>query len=272
MVRGLPYTDGWIPNIFQDSDPERVLDGSQVNAANAIMRVSRILLSRWVIFRTFIDVAKEHYGGIPETVKYDWLLFQILPSIRIRNADPFIALINTCLVGVKQEVLDSFNTFDAEDVLGPTFKYSKHKFYYVLDEVQVVAQSLKGCFSDAKGLIKRPVLRPIIQRLAEDSMNDIVVSGTGFHLEDFRTVVLSGIVKDGAPWHVEYSTGDFSDQETQKSYTARYLPMQFLNSHSGKMLQNRLYEWLRGRYVVYKIFRTNLLSKVLQAQIHCTLS
>lgn len=263
MIRSLPYTDGWIQNIFQDSDPVKVLKGSQANEANAIMRVSRILLSRWAIFRAFIGVAKEHYGGIPETVKYDWLLFQILPSISIRNADPFTALINTCLVGVNQEVLDSFNTINAEVVLGPTFNDSIHRFYYVLDEVQVAAQSLRGCFSDAKGLIKRPVLRPILQRLSQDSKNNIVVSGTGFHVDDFRTVVSSGVVKGSEPWHVEYSTGDFSDQETQRSYTARYLPMQFLNSHSGEILQNRMHEWLRGRFVVHNILRTTLISRVL---------
>jgi hypothetical protein len=64
--------------------------------------------------------------------------------------DPFLAFINTCLVGVKQEVLISLNTINAEEVLGPDFH---DKFFYVLDEVQV-GKTHMGCFSDNTGTIQ----------------------------------------------------------------------------------------------------------------------
>jgi hypothetical protein len=154
---------------------------------------------------------------------------------------------------VTTEQLDSLRIgLTPTAILGPAFDPPLNHFFYVLDEAQVAGREYMGSFADANGEISQPVLPSLIRSLVSPLVKTIV-AGTGFSLEMFRTVVTSGMGKETAEWDNVYSTGDFSDQDVQLAYISRYLPPSFLISPSGEILKARMYEWLRGRYVVATI-------------------
>lgn len=118
----------------------------------------------------------------------------------------------------------------------------------MLDEVQVAGKQHLGCFVDAHdGKTEPSFLRPLIRTLTDANNIVVVASGTGFSFKDFKYWSRSGVGKE-IPWEVIYSTGDFMKQEMQSSYITRYLPPSFLSSHSGEVLESRMYKWLRGRH------------------------
>lgn len=118
----------------------------------------------------------------------------------------------------------------------------------MLDEVQVAGKQHLGCFVDAHdGKTEPSFLRPLIRTLTDANNLVVVASGTGFSFKDFKYWSRSGVGKE-IPWKVIYSTGDFMKQEMQSSYITRYLPPSFLSSHSGEVLESRVYKWLRGRH------------------------
>jgi hypothetical protein len=59
------------------------------------------ILARWVVFKTFIQVAEEleELEGVvlQDDIQCDWLLFQIHPLVRINDMDPFSALVSLAL-------------------------------------------------------------------------------------------------------------------------------------------------------------------------------
>jgi len=82
----------------------------------------------------------------------------------------------------------------------------------------------------------------------------VIVSGTGFSLALFKTVLGLGVGKLPCPvWDVTHITGDFSNQGTQLDYISLYLPLLFLITPSGAHLKTRMHRWLQGRYVLNKI-------------------
>ncbi|PVF96380.1 hypothetical protein CPB86DRAFT_874942 [Serendipita vermifera] len=247
MVESMPDSLGWIRDIFTTSDCEKVASANNSNQTIAFNRISRVLIARWKIFNVFIDVAKSCHGGrLPDEIKYDWLLFQALPpvlTIATKEMDVFLAFIDTCLFNVGDGVLEVLDKATVRDVPG------SDQFFYVLDEVQVAGRIHKVCFSDADGKLRRPVLRPIIRKMTQNSPFPVIVSGTGFSLEHFKDVLTSGVGKHSSQtWTVQHTTGDFTLQEVQSSYISRYLPSSFLNSLSGTLLGDRMFKWLRGRH------------------------
>jgi hypothetical protein len=231
-----------------------VINANTSNEHIAFNRIAKVLLARWIVFRTFVQVSRDlNAGALHDSIKLDWLLFQIFPLSDVDGIDPFSALIDSCLVGVTSDDLVSLKVGLApQGVLGSAFDPAVDKFFYVLDEAQAAGYQYMGAFSDVDGKVERPVLRPIIRHLASSSspLIKIIASGTGFSLHLFKTVLTSGVGKDSSTWDVVHETGDFTDQDTQSAYLSRYLPPSFLVSASGNALKSRMYEWLRGRYVV----------------------
>jgi hypothetical protein len=257
MIEMMSKTSGWISNIFVGRQQDDISNANTVNEEIADKRISKVILARWTVFRLFIEVAKELNGGaLADNIRTHWLLFQILPQVRVSGMDPFLALIDSCLVGVTLDQLRSLRFGLAPtNILGSAFA-PLDTFFYVLDEAQVAGKQYMGAFADANGKVSRPVLRPIIRHLVTtDPSIKIIISGTGFSLELFKTVVTSGVGKDSATWNTVHDTGDFSEQAKQLAYISRYVPSSFLISPSGEILKVRTYEWLRGRYVVAIISR-----------------
>jgi hypothetical protein len=253
MIGRMSTSRGWVDDIFDDHTPKSIKKANDNNEKIAFNRLSKVLLARWIVFRAFLAVAMEqNAGNLPDDVKRDWLLFQILPLVLIDDEHPFLALMNACLVGVSTEVLeDLLDEFRPTTVLGSAFDPDRDTFFYVLDEAQVAGDLYKGAFADGHATIPRPVLRPIICAWTSSTSPAIkvIVSGTGFSLDLFRTVLTSGTGKDtdSSAWEVVHETGDFINRDTQVSYISLYLPPTFLSSSSGAGLTTRMYEWLRGR-------------------------
>jgi hypothetical protein len=242
---------GWVGDIFEVSTPQSVLNLHLINESITHHRLNRILVARWRIFRAFIEAATEHYGpDLCLDIKHQWLMFQILPIVRVNDMDPFTAFLKTCLSGAGESVIYSLNTITLEKVLGHHYNPSNDKFFFVLDEAQALGSEPLHCFADAAGVNSRPVLKPIIQNLTRRK-GKVIISGTGFSLESFKTVLASGVGKSSweSGWSIEYVTGDFTDQATQEAYLRRFLPPSYLFSPSGVSLVKRSFEWLRGRYV-----------------------
>lgn len=245
---------GWKQNIFEDSNSKVINNASDDNERIALNRISKVSLARWIIFDTFIKVARSlNKGVLPGDIKYSWLLFQILPSSW--DQDPFLALIDSCLVRASADQLRELNLgFTATTILESEFKSSKpssDSFYYVLDEAQVAGHLFMGAFADAEGTRPRPVLCPIVRHLTSspNSYTRVIISGTGFSPDLFKEVFTSGVGKVGL-MRVHYATGEFIDPKDQLRYITQYIPSDFLQSPSGKSLVDRSYNWLRGRYVI----------------------
>lgn len=242
-ISRMAMSPGWESDIFKDSSKTKTAAKSNETIVN--MRMSRLLVARWIIFRAFLDVAREcHNGKLPDSIKYDWLLFQILP-FHFCGSDPFLDLIKAHLAGVSTDVLDQLDQCNPSTTIGPDFTGG---FFYVLDEAQVAGEEYMDCFVDVTGKEKRPVLRPIIQYLVTHEPTTVIVSGTGFSLEHFRLVLASGAAKASLEWDEQYSTGDFTDERVQQDYVKKYLPSSYLSLRSGVSLRNRMYDWLRGRH------------------------
>ncbi|KIL64829.1 hypothetical protein M378DRAFT_1040593 [Amanita muscaria Koide BX008] len=254
----------WIRDAFKNSSSDAIQKANDVNETIAFELVYKVLLTRWTLFRAFIDVAKElNAGNLPDNIKRDWLLFQILPVVLIGDLHPFLAFMNSCLVGMSvTELQNSLAHFSPGDVLGPAFDSQSDHFFYILDEAQVAGTRYMGAFADTDGADPRPVLRPIIRAWKMVSFQSIrfIVSGTGFSSSLFKTGLTSGVGKAKGSWKVVRQTGDFINRDPQKSYITRYLPPSFLSSPSGTILVSRMYEWLRGRHRFTATFIEQLLA------------
>lgn len=244
---------GWTNDIFKAED---IQIAKSINEDIAFNRLEKVVLARWIVFRAFIEVAMQQTGGrLPDSIKRDWLLFQITPAT---PGHPFVALINTCLVGVSREVLvDLLAQYETTTVLGPAFDPEHDSFFYVLDEAQVAGEQYMSAFADGTATAPQPVLRLIIQVLDRPGI-EMIVSGTGFPLDVFTTIVTPGAGKPNV-WEVVHATGDSKNRETQESYIIRYLPPSFRKSQSGVALIARMFEWLRGRQVRSFLFLPGLM-------------
>ncbi|KAM6496474.1 hypothetical protein JOM56_009180 [Amanita muscaria] len=259
---------GWIHNAFKNPLSDAIQEANNVNEIIAFKSVYKVLLTRWILFSAFVDVAKEqHAGNLPPDLKRDWLLFQILPVVLINDIHPFIAFMNHCLVDMSMSDLESrLAKFSPGSVLGPAFDSESDNFFYILDEAQVAGARYMGAYADPNGEIRRPVLQPIIR--AWDTVVPFesirfIVSGTGFSLDLFKTVLTSrtaSVSKASPSWEVVHQTGDSINRDLQKSYITRYLPPPFLSSPSGTVLVSRMYEWLRGRHRFTATFIEQLLA------------
>jgi len=232
----------------------RASDWRDNSQATAFRRISKVILARWIVFKTFIQVAKELEGVVPQdNIQRDWLLFQILPVVNIYGRDPFSALISLALDSVSFDVLEySSLTLGPWSVLGSSFDATADPFFYVIDQAQVAGLQYMGEFRGRDNIKKWPVLHPIIKHIIDftPKVIKVIVSGTGFSRELLRTLVRhQGVAMDSTMFDVIHSTGDFSDPGTQSLFISHYLPPSFLTSDSGIRLKTRIYDWLRGRYV-----------------------
>lgn len=252
MVGTMRSIRGWTRNIFKgQSSAETIREANDINEEIAFNRLLKVLLARWVVFRTFVEIARaENSGNLHESFKHDWLLLQILPLVVINDKDPFIGLMNAAFVGAPTDVLEELlKSLTPTTVLGSAYNSTRDSFFYVLDEAQVAGKLYMGAFSDSSSTTPRPVLRPIIRAWASLSIQNIkfIVSGTGFSHSLFTTVLTSGVGKESAGWDVVHTTGDFTNRSDQESYISRYLSAAFLSSPSGCNLVTRMHDWLRGR-------------------------
>jgi hypothetical protein len=143
--------------------PEDIADADVENEKITFNRIYKVLLARWMVFRTFIEVAKKQNGGLlPNNIKYDWLIFQLPPLVVVDGKHPFLAFVNSCLAGASlQTLLELLDATGPAAVLGSAFDHDS--FFYILDEAQVAGERYMGAFADVSATVRRPVLRPIVR-------------------------------------------------------------------------------------------------------------
>jgi hypothetical protein len=241
MIERMSTTDGWVENIFKDRAPEDIVDANVENEKIAFNWIYKVLLARWMVFRTFIEVAKKQNGGLlPNNIKRDWLIFQLLPLVVADGKHPFLAFVNSCLAGASlQTLLELLDATGPAAILGSAFDHDN--FFYILDEAQVAAERHMGAFADASNTVRA------WSRVSTEASIKFIVSGTGFSFDLFQTILVLGVGKVPDRWDVVRHTGDFKNSGTQLSYISRYLPPSFLRSESSTGLVSRMFEWLRGR-------------------------
>ncbi|KAH9024240.1 hypothetical protein EDB84DRAFT_1273977 [Lactarius hengduanensis] len=242
-IKVMSESSGWTQDAFRNHTQKDIKIASAINEAIASKWICKVLLTRWTIFRAFVEVAKRlNAGELPQNIKYDWLIFQMLPVVLVDDQHPFVAFMNSCLIGMSAEDLrGQLSNFSPRGVLGSAFN-SGDNFFYVFDEAQVAGETYMGAFADEHGQIPRPVLRPIIGVSTLSESIRFIVSGTGFSLSLFQTVLSSGVGKAHPPWTVVHKTGEFRSQDLQGLYTSKYLPPTFLSSPSGTSLVTRMFE------------------------------
>jgi hypothetical protein len=77
MIESIEESVSWVENIFKDKGPQK---GTAETSELPFAISPRFFLARWIVFDTFIRVARElNDGALPENIRRDWLLFQILP-------------------------------------------------------------------------------------------------------------------------------------------------------------------------------------------------
>ncbi|KAG8801183.1 hypothetical protein FRC17_006700, partial [Serendipita sp. 399] len=248
--------------IDRTQNPEVIATTSASNEAVVAKRMKRILTARWIIFHTFLEqVAARNNGELPEKTKYYWMLFQVLVS---HHYDLFVSLVRL-MSGTDHETLDplleKYMDNARKAASGPDSSVAQ-RFYYFLDEVQSAGTELNTYFSNEKGEIERPILRPIIGALNSycDLRISIAVSGTGFNLNELTAVLASGTSKETpeAKWFHQHDIGDFFREDEQGKYLDQYFPSRFLRSAPGNAFKKRAFEWLRGRQVVQKLRSVSL--------------
>ena len=256
-------TTGWKKDVFDAPSSALVQVAVDTNEEIAHDKVFEVLSARFLVFDLFIQVAKGLNDGkldVPKT-RRDWLHFQVLPLVAgagDANAgaiDPFSALHNRFPVTSSRKLLQMLtDPLSVSTILSPDFDPSADTFFYVLDEAQVAGSQHIHAFSDTSFSKARPVLRPIVQELTRQYVK-IIVSGTGFSLDLFKSVLASSIGKTPTTWDIHYQIGDFSNQETQFAYISRFFPSPFFHTPRGDLIKSRMYEWLRGRYVEAIVLR-----------------
>ncbi|CAG8542620.1 15984_t:CDS:10, partial [Acaulospora colombiana] len=182
LVNTLPRSLSWNGDIFQGET-----GGLRYPIANKSSRNERILESglkklmtaRDLVFVEFLDVYKEVNGGeVDERAKFDWLLFQILPNVRINGMDPFSALVEFFLDDVDYEMVDHLDASTPIFKDLPNLNSRYPRFLYVLDEAQDADGRYMGAFSDPDGYFPEPVLSALARFLTNGNGIGTIIAGS----------------------------------------------------------------------------------------------
>ncbi|KAG8815944.1 hypothetical protein FRC17_000529 [Serendipita sp. 399] len=255
----------WTGDLFKNHESH--FERHESNAAIAHKLILKVLVSRWIVFRTFIKAHKEiNEGKLTERAKHDWVIFQTLTqdvSLFFQGRDPFVWCTISCLADVDTDTLQTLITEDFTPHTVLDFPIGvNNKFLYALDGVQVASGEHNGCFMNEDDAKKHSFLHALIDILLQHQSHPqgkILVSGTGFHNELLNEILTSSFRKD--IWCIKTDISDFMDTDNQKDYINQFLPLCFLASPSGQALIVRMCEWLRGR----PIFSAHYLQKLLRS-------
>ncbi|KAK7054473.1 hypothetical protein VNI00_003671 [Paramarasmius palmivorus] len=232
------------------------------NRRLAELILGEVLLARLLIFQKFISLIESQLHSLNIPLIYPhfnlfirrWLNLQLKPSIlapsyegdifadlmtTIHAASPTVEEIHAMIFHISSTLFSKINN----SIHGP----HGGDIFLVLDEAQDAATALYSAFrSHTQKRKPRPVLRELVvawsKQLAHPSSTDVPKVATDLPV----TLVISGT---GMSLHDEYNQmGGFEDAQDQKSYIRRYVPPEILSHVVGKVLLERMWYWLRGRY------------------------
>lgn len=135
----------------------------------------------------------------------------------------------------------------------------------IIDEAQEGLFQLPNAFltassTDEMGNFRtRPFLREVAAHWSTFHASDrcsvqFIITGTDLSLNHPR----KGSIAKLDLWSVAVFMGSFRDRDELHAYLNRYLPSSLLDSPEGKVLLERIWYWLRGRYVSSSMFVAQL--------------
>uniref|UniRef100_A0A0W0F6G7 Uncharacterized protein n=1 Tax=Moniliophthora roreri TaxID=221103 RepID=A0A0W0F6G7_MONRR len=167
MVERLPRKSGFVlfPSLL--SEPEAA-QASALNAQYARGFSSRILLSRLLVFKLFLDRAIA-LGGVTQETRKFWLHFQLRPDIQVERrpteSDVFLDVCQSLLDAETDDVV-------INDAIAQTTKEvlaalgGSTRIFIVLDEANVAVQKCRESFRDDRGgyypMLKRQYVRQFL--------------------------------------------------------------------------------------------------------------
>lgn len=222
----------------------------------------RVFLARLIIFTLFVekvDLCRDPYAPFDEYRKR-WLLLQVLPQLgHPKTWDVFDKLAGLLSSASDAWVMSSSQTYlerarelsacEKEGTQEPT------PFFCVLDEAQFAATQHAQSFRSDQNDCPRPILREIVRAWEEQSSGQgvfMVVAGTGISKDVVDSAMTSAIMKE-SKYRWCSDTGAFDKPDIQRQYLIEYLPKSLIQSEPGARLLQRLWYWLRGRYVVISL-------------------
>ncbi|KAI3621038.1 hypothetical protein WG66_013380 [Moniliophthora roreri] len=247
MVDSLGYRTGFV--LFPSRLPEpAATHAAALNMQFARSHASRILLSRLLIFKSFLDCAIA-LGGLSQEQRKLWLHFQLQPNVQgeherftRRLADVSLDL---CEVLADAEINDTIvdNAIaqtSAEIVMALG---ESTRIFIVLDEANVAVKTCRRSFRDDHGNYY-PLLKAML-KIWRGHLHNLpfvfVVAGTEIPQEYFA----NDLEWADSVWSSH--TGSFDDPEDQKRYVKQFLPAGLWES-IGEPLSLRLWRWMRGRH------------------------
>lgn len=235
----------WVPDLHQVPADNRAAQDA-INNQIASRAFRRVLAARIVVFELFLQVAIQVDGCLQEKHKRIWLLFQLFDQLDPRGGalHPFTYIINK-LRNASDDALDKL-IVRLSNIVTTYFPYSR--LILGLDEAQWAARlyPCSGMSSSNPGAF-RSIIREMVRAFSKAQVK-LVVSGTGVLLADLEDSVASGVGKPRHIIEVFHELGMFETWPEFRDFLQRYIPVSLLYNASGYHLQQRMREYLMGRY------------------------
>ncbi|KAM6498797.1 hypothetical protein JOM56_006745, partial [Amanita muscaria] len=252
----------WISDLSPLSSEKRAVQ-SELNSLIASQLLKKVLAARIVVFQLFLELAIQVDGELQEKHKRIWLLFQLFDQVdpRVGTLHPFVRIVRYCLRHASAEALDIL--VERLDTIRARY-LPPSRFIVGLDEAQHAARLYPRSFiSPPNSKVLRSILRVIAQVFTRSPIK-LVVSGTGLPLEDLEDHRASGVSKPAESVILFHELGMFDTWPKLKAFLERYVPASFSETPSGYRLQQRIREYLLGRYRFSVSFLEYLLMNGLQ--------
>ncbi|KAJ6487607.1 hypothetical protein C8R45DRAFT_929867 [Mycena sanguinolenta] len=217
VVDALSYSGpSFVKEVIPSASSARILEH---NHSITEQRLGRTLLVRLLIFRMFLDIARE--GGLAVEHKMKWLMLQLRPTLSIFG-DIFETLIDGLHDYDEQDISDALNGIRQH--LGSDFH-----LFLVLDEGQEAASCFPQAFHTDPGEI--PFLIKILNTWDKHIPRgwfSCVIAGTDIPVHIFESSKYAKHVR----WTSD--TGPFDDQALHESYLRRFSPPRFWRRSWGR--------------------------------------
>ncbi|KAL1754070.1 hypothetical protein FB107DRAFT_291906 [Schizophyllum commune] len=200
----------------------------QVDQNRRIMQgvFSRVLLSRMVVFKAFLDVLEDKTS--PEGPSR-WLLLQAR-MLSLQPRDLFKRVTTVLSNFITDYIIDM--TADLLLDIKARLGQSDTPLFCVMDKCECADDIFRGAFGPDSTL-----LRELARSSDRYEGMALILSGSNFTLEPFRN--------SRQPRYSIYTrTKALCSPDVQRSYIERYLPPTLAHSETGKELIERLWRWL----------------------------
>jgi hypothetical protein len=236
----------WAPDLELIKSEERTAQ-QDVNRQIATRHLRRVVAARIVVFELFLQLAIQVDGTLQEKHKRIWLLFQLSDDLvsPSRGPHPFVRIMG-CLKRASEEALKEL-VGRLHDILGKYFTQEPPHFIFGMDEAQHASRVCPRPFlSSSNSNNFRSIIRLVVEVFTNQLRIKLIVSGTGLSLADVQESMSSGVFKS-VTVRLFHELGMFDTWPKLEPFLKLYVPEPFLESKSGRHLQQRMREYLQGR-------------------------